>query len=282
MHNVNWWLMAISFVLGLLLTFAFMIRRVKREVPITAGYRGGGEPSAKFAGAAAGEQPYGAGSARVAAGGGGPSGWRIKGHEGSMLYHTPDSPNYNQVVHDVWFKDEDSARRAGFTHWGKGGKLAAGAAAAAAGGVAAAKLAGRKGDGHEEPYGAGSARVAAGGGGPSGWRIKGNEDSMLYHTPDSPNYEQTIAELWFKDEESAQRAGFTHWGKAGPYGAGSAKAGTGGSGPPGWTIKGNEQSMLYHTPDSPNYKQTIAELWFKDEESAQRAGFTHWGKGEHH
>jgi hypothetical protein len=116
---------------------------------------------------------------------------------------------------------------------------------------------------------------------------------MLYHTPDSPNYTQTIAEFWFKDEESAVRAGFTHWGKGGgaarfadvppgPYGVGSAKAGAGGSGPAGWTIKGNEQSMLYHTPDSPNYTQTIAEFWFKDEESAVRAGFTHWGKGGNH
>jgi len=36
MHDINWWLMAAGFLLGLLLTFAFMIRRVEREVPVSA------------------------------------------------------------------------------------------------------------------------------------------------------------------------------------------------------------------------------------------------------
>ncbi len=35
MHGVNCWLMGLSFLLGLLLTFAFTIRRVKREVPVS-------------------------------------------------------------------------------------------------------------------------------------------------------------------------------------------------------------------------------------------------------
>ena len=35
MHNANWWMMALSFVLGLLLTLALMIRRVTREVPVS-------------------------------------------------------------------------------------------------------------------------------------------------------------------------------------------------------------------------------------------------------
>ena len=33
MPELNWWLMALAFLLGLLLTFAMMIRRVTREVP---------------------------------------------------------------------------------------------------------------------------------------------------------------------------------------------------------------------------------------------------------
>ncbi|WP_157011619.1 hypothetical protein [Mycobacterium celatum] len=36
MHDPNWWLMVLSFVLGLVLTFALMVRRVKREVPVSA------------------------------------------------------------------------------------------------------------------------------------------------------------------------------------------------------------------------------------------------------
>ena len=43
---------------------------------------------------------------------------------------------------------------------------------------------------------------------PSGFDIKGNADSMKYHTPESRWYEQTIAEVWFDTEEAAQAAGF--------------------------------------------------------------------------
>lgn len=34
---------------------------------------------------------------------------------------------------------------------------------------------------------------------------------MLYHGPDSPSYETTIAEVWFKDEQTAAAAGFQRW-----------------------------------------------------------------------
>jgi uncharacterized membrane protein ArfC len=45
MHDVNWWLMALSFVLGLALMFAFTVRRVTREVPVaeTVNAEGSGE-----------------------------------------------------------------------------------------------------------------------------------------------------------------------------------------------------------------------------------------------
>jgi hypothetical protein len=36
MHDANWWLIGLAFLLGLLLTFALMIRRVKREVPVSS------------------------------------------------------------------------------------------------------------------------------------------------------------------------------------------------------------------------------------------------------
>ena len=64
----------------------------------------------------------------------------------------------------------------------------------------------------------------------------------------------------------------------GPHGKGSAAAGPGGEGPEGWLIKGNADSMLFHGPDSPAYEQTIAEVWFFDEESARKAGFDKWDK----
>ena len=294
MEDVNWWLMALSFLLGLLLTFALMIRRVTREVPVTEslGARGPSAPRA-----------------------------------------TVERDTDARLTGDTVTTEGPTTRMPA------AGAAAAGAAAA--GGAAAAKFTGGTSDTDatakisavEEPYGAGSARAGAGGSGPSGWTIKGNEDSMLYHTPDSPSYKQTIAEIWFREESAAERAGFTRWDKgratgdtvttegpttrmpaagaaaagaaaAGgaaaakftggtsdtdatakisaveePYGAGSARAGAGGSGPSGWTIKGNEDSMLYHTLDSPSYKQTIAEVWFREESAAERAGFTRWDKG---
>jgi large subunit ribosomal protein L17 len=48
---------------------------------------------------------------------------------------------------------------------------------------------------------------------PEGFPIKGNEDSMKYHTPDGQWFEQTTAEIWFDSEESAQAAGFTKAGE---------------------------------------------------------------------
>ena len=55
-------------------------------------------------------------------------------------------------------------------------------------------------------YGAGSAVPAEDGSGPQGWSVKGNEDSMLFHTPESPHYERTGAEVWFIDEATAAQA----------------------------------------------------------------------------
>lgn len=61
----------------------------------------------------------------------------------------------------------------------------------------------------EGKYGAGSAAAVEGGAAPSSeFTIKGNEDSMKYHTPKSQWYDKTVAEVWFNSEESAEKAGF--------------------------------------------------------------------------
>jgi large subunit ribosomal protein L17 len=44
---------------------------------------------------------------------------------------------------------------------------------------------------------------------PEGFPIKGNADSKLYHTPESPYYEQTVAEVWFASAEAAEAAGYS-------------------------------------------------------------------------
>ncbi|BBX95097.1 channel accessory protein ArfC, sunset domain variant [Mycobacterium lacus] len=60
---------------------------------------------------------YGPGSARAGADGGGPQGWLVKGRTDTRLYYTPDDPTYDPIVAQVWFQDEEAARRAFFTPW---------------------------------------------------------------------------------------------------------------------------------------------------------------------
>ncbi len=55
----------------------------------------------------------------------------------------------------------------------------------------------------EAPYGEGSSATQA-----DGFDIKGNADSMKYHTPESPYYDRTVAEVWFADTDAAEAAGF--------------------------------------------------------------------------
>jgi len=42
-------------------------------------------------------------------------------------------------------------------------------------------------------------------------RIKANEGSRRYHTPDSPYYVRTRGDAWFRTEDEAGAAGFTAW-----------------------------------------------------------------------
>ncbi len=60
----------------------------------------------------------------------------------------------------------------------------------------------------EGPYGAGSAAPLEDGSAPEGFPIKGNVDSMKYHTEESPWFEQTVAEVYFADAAAAEAAGF--------------------------------------------------------------------------
>jgi uncharacterized membrane protein ArfC len=113
MHNVNGWLMALAFLLGLVLTLFLLIRRVKREVP----------EHATLAAGAGGvdDEPYGAGSIRVTATATAPDGgYGVKGNEDSMLYHTVESPTYTQTKAEVWFRDAPIAEAAGFNRWDSG------------------------------------------------------------------------------------------------------------------------------------------------------------------
>ena len=94
---------------------------------------------------------------------------------------------------------------------------------------------------------------------------------------DSPAEESPAEELVSRTEEREESTGEqqapsddTAEEEAESYGEGSFR----GTEPPtGYDIKGNENSMKYHTPDSPYYEQTNAEVWFDSEQAAEAAGF---------
>jgi large subunit ribosomal protein L17 len=71
--------------------------------------------------------------------------------------------------------------------------------------VESAEVEDTSGDG---PYGPGSIAPPEDGSAPEGYPVKGNADSMKYHTPDSQWYDQTVAEVWFVDAAAAEAAGF--------------------------------------------------------------------------
>lgn len=54
----------------------------------------------------------------------------------------------------------------------------------------------------------GAVAANADGSAPEGAEIKGNADSMKFHVPGSRWYDQTIAEVWFKNADDAKAAGF--------------------------------------------------------------------------
>lgn len=190
MSDVNWWLMALAFVLGLVLTLALTLRRVKREVPVYGAL--GRRPE----GAAA----AGGSTAAKAAGGGSGAGAKAVADDATTRLPRAGAG------------DEPTTQ---LPKVGGAGAAAAGAAAAGAAKFASGGGAHEAADDdvkvvEESPYGAGSVRVS-GAGTPTGYLIKGNEDSMLYHSPESPSYSVTVAEIWFADVESAEKAGFNRW-----------------------------------------------------------------------
>lgn len=307
MRDVNWWLMLLAFLLGLVLTLGLMIRRVTREVPVTHTVSAGlskpdlgkaaagvataaGATAATLSGAAgkvekkvenlaekatakidaaaekataridaAAEKatakiddvlehdPYGTGSIRVTRRSAAPAGYTIKGDKDTGRYFTLDSPEYDAIEAEVWFANEESAAKAGFLRWdAKAGSQAV------------------------DP-GADAAKLVVHGG-------SATETHAVITGGDQDAPAAVVHESAPVDTEAKVRFAAAAAGAEGVFGKGSIKALADGSGPAGWTIKGNADSMLFHTPESPAYDVTIAEVWFVDEATARAAGFQHWDK----
>ncbi|MGV0812220.1 hypothetical protein ABQF34_09695 [Mycolicibacterium boenickei] len=192
MSDVNWWLMALAFVLGLVLTLALTLRRVKREVPVYGAL--GRRPSAEAAAGGAGGRTSAAATAVA------DDATTKLPRAGAVDEPTTKLP---KVSGGAAAAGAAAAGAAGAAKFASGGGADAGAGAGADVGDDVKLV-------EETPYGAGSIRVS-GAGTPTGYLIKGNEDSMLYHSPESPSYSVTVAEIWFADVESAERAGFNRW-----------------------------------------------------------------------
>jgi len=62
----------------------------------------------------------------------------------------------------------------------------------------------------EPEFGPDSAAPLESGEAPEGFTIKGNASSKKFHAPSSPWYDRTNAEVWFRTEEAAEKAGFVN------------------------------------------------------------------------
>lgn len=94
------------------------------------------------------------------------------------------------------------------------------------------------------------------------------------HAPTLPGAESAAAEGAFAETAAshvAEPAG--HLALDQPYGDGSAAPSADGSGPAGFTVKGNASSMTYHDETSSAFEETRAEVWFVSIAHAEAAGF---------
>ena len=288
---MNWFLMLLSAVAGGAATWFYSVRTVRRQVPVY------GKSSAPAAPVAADEAVAGD-SAKVApAEAAAPV--AVAGFAATAPGSREDADTASPAGSDVPVPAEPAiAAESGVPEQGVLSGLEA--TAPARGSDAEASAPRKKPRTKKKPAApaaevevAGAVPVALVGDSdnPHGWTIKGNADSGLYHSPKSPSYKRTKAEAWFETEADAEAAGFLRWDhnkkKAaepaalvtvpdGPYGPGSAAPAEDGSGPEGWTVKGNANSGLYHAIASPWYKRTKAEAWFETEAAAEAAGFARW------
>ena len=100
------------------------------------------------------------------------------------------------------------------------------------------------------------------------------------HSPTLPGAESAAAEA--AEAESRQEAAASPVGAAEPighlaaeqpYGEGSASPGPDGSGPEGYTVKGDAESMVYYEDTHPSFAETRAGVWFETPAHAEAAGF---------
>jgi len=159
MSHVHWALLAVSFALGMVVTFVLTMRSVKRHAPVGTSWDESEPPTTLMP---------------------------VETEPPTALIPAAQDPPTTKIP---------AANR-------PPRKRPPGAKGSRTGKIAVVPYA---------PFGPGSARADARGHGPSGWMVKGRSDTRLYYTPDDATYDRTIAQVWFRDEDSAVRALFTPW-----------------------------------------------------------------------
>jgi uncharacterized membrane protein ArfC len=183
-NHVHWWLFALSFAMGLVLTLALIVRPVKRQVRVGKSAPTESEPTTTKIPVP--EEPETT-RIRVAKE---PPTTRIrvaKDAPTTKIRITKEAPTTRIPV-----AKESPTTKIPVTRESPTRKIPTVPSA---------------------PYGPGSAQATLDGGGPPGWLVKGHLETRNYYTPDDPTYDSTVPQVWFKDEESAVRAGFTPWRK---------------------------------------------------------------------
>jgi uncharacterized membrane protein ArfC len=170
-NHVHWWLFALSFAMGLVLTLALIVRPVKRQVPVGKSEPTESEPETTRIRVAK-EPP----TTRIRV---------AKEPPTTKIRIAKEAPTTRIPV-----AKEPPTTKIPVTRESPTRKIPTVPSA---------------------PYGPGSAQATLDGGGPAGWLVKGHPETRLYYTPDDPTYDSTVPQVWFKDEESAVRAGFTPW-----------------------------------------------------------------------
>jgi uncharacterized membrane protein ArfC len=172
-NHVHWWLFALSFAMGLVLTLALIVRPVKRQVPVGKSEPTESEPETTRIRVAK-EPP----TTKIPV---------TKEPLTTKIRIAKEAPTTRIPV-----AKEPPTTKIPVTRESPTRKIPTVPSA---------------------PYGPGSAQATLDGGGPAGWLVKGHPETRLYYTPDDPTYDSTVPQVWFKDEESAVRAGFTPWRK---------------------------------------------------------------------
>jgi len=216
---------------------------------------------------------FGDGAASTKPDGSAPEGYPIKGNADSMLFHTEDSPRYAATQPEVWFRDEAAATSAGFAHWDRDKRGTAPSGSQPSGGSSSGSDTGAT-------SGAGTSEVVASG---TSYTVGTSHTGPAVTGLTGTSTTGQSAESAVSDSTVAGAAPSEATTSAEPdpmqeqFGAGAASPREDGSAPTErHRIKGNADSMLFHTEDSPHYEGTEAEVWFTDEDAAKAAGFKHW------